>query len=378
MMQMNKRWLAVFAVLLLLASETLAGQIQIRNAARPMGQRDNQLNGVGLVVGLNGTGDSRTTMFTRRALSNLLKNYGVNDPAEQIKSRNVAAVMVTANMTSYLKNGERIDVVVSSLGDAKSLAGGTLVQTPLKAVNGVTYAVAQGSVSIGEKFAGRLGRLMNSGTRSTGRVPNGALIENEVPATVVGEDNIIQYVLRNPDYTSAARMAMAINETFAALKDEYNGIARARDASMVDVQIPADFDEHPVEFMAALEQVEFEIEENSNKVVVNERTGTVVMGMKAAIDTVAVAHGNLNVNVMATNQVTQPPWFSPGTTALYGSNQNLTVEGGGRNLVTLPESATIADLVSALNTIGASPRDLIAILQAIKAAGALHAELEIL
>jgi flagellar P-ring protein precursor FlgI len=185
-------------------------------------------------------------------------------------------------------------------------------------------------------------------------------------------------VLRTPDMTSAARMAMAINESFGAMKPDYRNIASAKDAKTVEVEIPVDFREYPVEFMAAVEQIEFNIEERSDKVVVNERTGTVVIGFKVAIDTCAVSHGSLNVNVKSTNQVSQPAWFQPGASALFYNNQNLDVRGGGGNLVTLPESATVQDLVSALNAIGASPRDLIAILQAIKAAGALHGDLEIL
>jgi flagellar P-ring protein precursor FlgI len=232
---------------------------------------------------------------------------------------------------------------------------------------------------VGDQMGGKLGSLISARSYKTaGRVPGGALIENEVPATVIGEDNRLQYVLEQPDLTNAARMAMAINTEFGKMKNEYSTIASAKDAKTVDVEIPADFRDYPVEFMAALEQVDFNVEETANRVVINERTGTVVIGFKVAIDTCAVAHGNINVNVKTTNQTSQPAWFSPGASALYYNNQNIEVKGGGSTLVALPETATVQDLVAALNAVGASPRDLIAILQAIKEAGALHGELEIL
>jgi flagellar P-ring protein FlgI len=375
---MFRRIILALTAFCICSVELYPGIMQIRNVARPQGQRDNQLTGIGLVVGLNGTGDSLNTIFTQQAVRNLLENYGIGDPDRAIKTKNVAVVMVTARLESYLKNGDRIDVVVSSMGDSNSLKGGMLIQTPLKAVNGVVYAVAQGPVSVGESLAGRVGSLIARTHLTTARIPGGALVENEVPATVVGEDNIIRYVLRAPDYTTAARMAMAINDTFRALNEKYFEVARTIDAATIEVQIPSDFEDYPVEFMAALEQVEFEVEEKSNKVVVNERTGTVVMGMKVRLDTVVVAHGNLNVNVQVTNQVSQPNWFQPNRSALYFSNSNIQMQGGGDNVVTLPESSTVADLVAALNTIGATPRDLIAILQAIKEAGALQGELEIM
>jgi flagellar P-ring protein precursor FlgI len=369
---------ALLAALLLAAPGSYAGEEQVRNMARPQGQRENQLSAVGLVVGLNGTGDSNQTLFTQQALANMLSNMGVSSDGT-IKSRNVAAVLVTADLMPYLKNGDKLDVLVSSMGDASSLAGGTLMQVPLKGADGKVYAVAQGSVSIGEQLGGRVGSLISAkGYKTAGRVPSGAIVENEVPATVVGEDNRIEYIMRTPDFSSAARMAMAINDTFRKLKPEYAEIASAKDAKTVEVEIPADFREYPVEFMAAVEQVEFNPEERSDRVVVNERTGTVVMGFKVTIDTCAVAHGSLNVNVKETDQASQPAWFQPGASALFYNNQNIDVRGGGANLVTMPETATVADLVTALNAIGASSRDLISILQAIKEAGALHGELEIM
>jgi flagellar P-ring protein precursor FlgI len=373
-----KRRLFLIVSCLLLAGPLAASPVRVRNVARPLGQRENQLTGLSLVMGLSGTGDSRNTVFTNQALSNMLGTYGINDAAEVIKTKNVAAVMVTANMGPYLKEGDKIDVQVSSLGDATSLAGGILIQTPLKGANGKVYAVAQGAISVGGQLGGKVGSLLAHGPTTTGRVPNGAMIEQEIPATVVNEESKIRYALQTPDYSTCARMAMAINEEFKKLKPDYSDIAQAKDASIVEVTIPDEFLHNQVEFMAAVEQVSFNVEEVSNKVVVNERTGTVVMGMDATIDTVAVAHGNLNVNIQVTDQFSQPAWFQPGSSALYFENKNLHVQGGGGNLVALPESATVADLVSALNLIGATPRDLITILQSIKAAGALHADLEIL
>jgi flagellar P-ring protein precursor FlgI len=369
-----KRSLACSLGLLLLAAPLAAGVMQIRNVARLAGQRDNQLQGIGLVVGLGGTGDTQQSVFSQQALSNLLNNLGLAADTT-VKAHNVAIVLVTANLKALAKNGDRLDVLVSSMGDATSLAGGTLVQVPLKGADGKVYAVAQGPVSVGDQMGGKLGSLISAKSYKTaGRVPDGALIENEV----VGEDNRLQYVLEQPDLSNAARMAMAINAEFGKMKAEYSTIATAKDAKTVDVEIPADFRDYPVEFMAAVEQIDFNVEETANRVVVNERTGTVVIGFKVAIDTCAVAHGNINVNVKSTNQASQPAWFAPGASALYYSNQDIEVKGGGSTLVALPETATVQDLVAALNAVGASPRDLIAILQAIKEAGALHGELEIL
>jgi len=373
-----KRSLASCLGLLLLTAPLAAGVMQVRNVARLAGQRENQLQGIGLVVGLGGTGDTQDSVYSQQALSNLLNNMGLAAD-NTVKAHNVAIVLVTANLKALAKNGDRVDVLVSSMGDATSLAGGTLVQVPLKGADGKVYAVAQGPLSVGDQMGGKLGSLISARSYKTaGRVPGGALIENEVPATVIGEDNRLQYVLEQPDLTNAARMAMAINTEFGKMKNEYSTIASAKDAKTVDVEIPADFRDYPVEFMAALEQVDFNVEETANRVVINERTGTVVIGFKVAIDTCAVAHGNINVNVKTTNQTSQPAWFSPGASALYYNNQNIEVKGGGSTLVALPETATVQDLVAALNAVGASPRDLIAILQAIKEAGALHGELEIL
>ncbi len=370
--------LAIAFACLLLAARAFGGIVEVRNVARPIGQRDNQLSGLGIVAGLNGTGDTQLTVFTQQALLNLLTTYGL-DSTTNLQSRNVAVVMVTATLRPYVVNGDHMDVLVSSVGDCTSLAGGTLIQTPLKGADGKVYAVAQGAVSIGEQMGGRLGGLISStGYSTAGRVPDGALVENEVPSTVVDDDNVIRYALKIPDMSSAARMAMAINQTFAGVDPRYADIASAKNAGEVDVAVPADFREYPVEFMAAVEQVQFNIEEHADKVVVDERTGTVVIGFKVQIDTCAIAHGNLNVNVRTTDEASQPAWFQPGSSALYFDNENLNVKGGGGNLVTIPETATVQDLVNALNVIGATPRDLISILQAIKEAGALHGDLEIM
>ncbi|MGH7442661.1 MAG: flagellar basal body P-ring protein FlgI [bacterium] len=373
-----KRFAPVLACLLLLTLQLRAGIVEVRNVARPVGARDNQLSGLGIVAGLGGTGDTQLTVFTQQALLNLLASYGLNS-ASNLQSRNVAVVMVTATLAPYLKNGDHMDVLVSSVGDCTSLAGGTLMQVPLKGADGKTYAVAQGAVSIGEQMGGRLGGLISArGYSTAGRIPDGALIENEVPSTVVDDDYTIEYALKIPDMSSAARMTMAINQTFANLDPRYADIASAKDAGTVEVQIPADFRQYPVEFMAAVGQVQFNIEEQADRVVVDERTGTVVIGFKVGIDTCAIAHGNLNVNVRTTDEMSQPAWFQPGASALYFHNRNINVKGGGGNLVAIPETATVQDLVAALNAIGATPRDLISILQAIKAAGALHGDLVIM
>ena len=353
-------------------SEFFAVELRVRDIARFKGVRDNQLTGFGLVVGLKGTGDRKTTVFTNQAIENMLKRFGINDPSSQIRVRNVAAVMVTANLPAFAKKGDKIDVVVSSMGDARSIDGGVLLQTALKGLDDNVYAVAQGPISTGEGALSVSGGNILNTRMTVGRVPNGALVEREVPVNFVDDKYNLFLNLSIPDFTTAYRVIDVINSQF------WGDIANAVDASTIKIHVPFDFQNNLVEFAAAIEGLYVEIEEKSWKVVINERTGTVVMGADVAIDTCAVAHGNYNVNINVTRQLSQPNPFVPGASAMVYSDSKVKVEGGGDQLVTLPQGANVQDLVNALNVLGASPKDIIMILQAIKAAGALHAEIEIM
>ena len=366
------RIISLVVILSITAVTVMAVELRIRNVGRFKGVRDNQLTGFGLVVGLKGTGDRTSTVFTNQAIGNMLKRFGISDSAAQIRVRNVAAVMVTAQLPPFAKKGDKIDVVVSSMGDARSLDGGMLLMTTLKGLDENTYAIAQGPLSTGsEVLAG-----MNAKSKmTTARVPSGALVEREVPVTFVDDKNTMYFLLTIPDFTSAWRITDVINSQFWA----QNGpVAAAVDAGTVRIRVPADFQNNYVEFAAAIEGLWVETEEKSFKVVINERTGTVVMGADVTIDTCAVAHGNFNVRVNVSKQVSQPSSFLPGASAMVYEDSSVKVEGGGNQLVTLPQGANVSDLVNALNILGASSQDIITILQAIKAAGSLHAEIEIL
>lgn len=364
--------ISLAVILSVTAVSVMAVELRIRNIGRFQGVRDNQLTGFGLVVGLKGTGDRTSTVFTNQAIGNMLKRFGINDSANQIRVRNVAAVMVTAQLPPFAKKGDKIDVTVSSMGDARALDGGVLLMTTLKGLDENIYAIAQGPISTGsEVLAGMQGRQK----MTTGRVPNGALVEREVPVTFVDERNTMHFLLTIPDFTSAWRVTDVINSQFWAV----NGpIAAAVDAGTVRIRVPVDFQNNYVEFAAAIEGLWVETEEKSYKVVINERTGTVVMGSHVTIDTCAVSHGNFNVRINVSKQVSQPSSFLPGASAMVYEDASVKVEGGGNQLVTLPQGANVSDLVNALNILGASAQDIITILQAIKASGSLRAELEII
>ncbi len=362
----------LFILFIFIISEIFGVELRVRNIARFKGVRDNQLNGFGLVVGLKGTGDTRTTIFTNQAITNMLRNYGLSDAANQIKVRNVAAVMVTANLPAFAKKGDKVDVVVSSMGDARSLEGGVLLQTNLKGIDDNIYVVAQGAVSTGpgDSAVSSIVSLKNKAT--VGRVPGGGLVEKEVPVTFVDDKNNMYLLLFIPDFTSAYRITDVINSQF------WGEVANAVDAGTIKIAVPFDFQNNYVEFAAAIEGLYVETEERSEKVVINERTGTVVMGMDVSIDSCAVSHGNFNVNINVTKQISQPNPFLPGASAMVYEDSNIKVEGGGNQMVVLPQGVNVQDLVNALNVLGASTKDIIAILQALRAANALHADIEIM
>jgi flagellar P-ring protein precursor FlgI len=345
--------------------------VRIKDIANIKGVRQNQLVGYGLVVGLNGTGDDDDLKYTIQSLAAMLQKMGVTVRAEDIESENVAAVMVTAELPPFARVGNQIDVLVSSIGDAKNLQGGTLLFTPLKGADGQVYAIAQGPVSTGGfEAGGSAGGGVQKNFPTVGRVPGGASIENEI-AINFNQKKMLTFVLHQPDFTTASRMARAIN---AALNDR---IARTQDAATVEVNVPPKYQGNVVELATLIENLGVTPDAIS-KVVINERTGTVIMGENVRISTVAIAHGNLSIQIKETANVSQPLPFSRGGQTVVVPDSDVLVEEGNKPLFLVESGVSIAEVVGALNALGVSPRDLIAIFQALKAAGALQAELEII
>ena len=361
--------LVLLAMSLLALAQAQAAEVRMKDLARIQGVRENELFGYGLVIGLNGTGDKAGTLFTVQSIVSMLQRMGIQIPRDRVGVKNVAAVVITAKLPPFAKTGTTLDVLVSSLGDASSLQGGTLLLTPLQAADGKVYAVAQGPVSMGgfNVEAGGTGEKVQKNHPTVGRVPGGAIIEREVPTTVV-ENQTLAIVLNNPDFTTAGRLAEAVNGTLGS------GLARAEDAATVRVRIRPDQD--PMDLIAKLEHLKIEPDRVA-KVVINERTGTVIMGSQVRVSTVAISHGSLTVQIKSEFQVSQPPPLSGGKTAVVPKT-DVTVQEEKRALSVVEEGASIGDVVQALNALGVTSRDLIAILQAIKQAGALQAELEIL
>jgi flagellar P-ring protein FlgI len=345
---------------------------RIKDIASFDGVRDNQLIGYGLVVGLNGSGDSDQTKFPVQTLTNLLERSGVTIRKTDITVKNIAAVMVTATLPPMAKQGTRLDVLVSSLGDAKSLAGGTLLMTPLKGGDGQVYAVGQGAVSTSSfSYGGQSGGSAQKNHPTAGRVPEGALVERELPYALTNRSQL-RLNLHQPDFTTASRIASVINKKFQSV------IAVCNDPGSVTLTLPEKYLGNTVEFAAALESLQVQPDMIA-KVVLNERTGTIVIGNDVRISTVAVAHGNLTLSINETPQVSQPEPYSIGGKTVVVPRTDISVkEDKSRKLFIVKEGANIGDVVKALNAIGVTPRDLIGIMQAIKAAGALQGELEII
>lgn len=346
---------------------------RIKDIAQLGGVRENQLIGYGLVTGLTGTGDDlKKVLFTRQALYNMMVRQGITiNPADfaKINSKNVAAVMITAALPPFAKPGSTIDVQVSSIGDADSLAGGNLLMTALKGPDGKVYAVAQGPMTIGAfSFGGKAAKAQKNHT-TVGRIANGAIIEQTVPVTL-GENGILSYRLRTSDFTTASNMSAEINATFG------EGTASPVDSTTVNVTIPAAFKTQPVPFIAQLESLNVKTDTNA-RVVINERTGTIVMGEDVRLSTVAVSHGNLSIVIKEAADVFQPSPLAAGETVVVPQT-TIEVTEDQSELVVLKAGVSISEVADALNAIGATPRDLIAIFQAIKAAGAMHGELVVL
>jgi len=349
--------------------------VRIKDITRIKGVRDNQLLGYGLVVGLNGTGDGNSSQFTVQSVANMLSNFGIIVDPEELGMDNVAAVMVTATLPPFVHEGSKIDVTLSSIGDADNLQGGTLLMTPLHGPGGnEVYAVAQGPVSIGGFNEGGGGNQVRQNHTTVGRVPNGALIEKEVPMSFTTNEHVT-LVLANPNFATAQRISDVINGTFG-YTPQGGYYAEAIDAGQVEIKIPNYYDNRVVNFISRLEQLEVRPDTEA-KVVINERTGTIVMGHNVRLSKVSVAHGNLTVTISTQDNVSQPNPLSNGQTQTTQDTQ-VDVSEEDKKLMVLPKGSSISDVVKGLNAVGASPRDIIAILQAIKQAGALHAELEIM
>ncbi len=350
----------------------LSYAIKIGSISSVKGTRSNQLVGYGLVVGLQGTGDGTNSKFTLYTVANMLRKMGVtlsDTDIAALQPKNVAAVMVSATLPPFAQNGQKIDVTVSSIGDAKSLQGGTLLQTPLKAANGKVYAVAQGAVSIGGYNVGGSSGSSQKNHATAGRVPSGAIVERAVPSSMVSGDGTIDILMDRPDFTTSNNVASAINSNFGTI------IAKAKSPESVIVKIPDTYRDNPVAFISRIENIDV-TKHMSAKVVIDEKTGTIVIGGDVRILPVAVSQGSLTVTITNQTEVSQPQPFAKGKTAKISKKSVKVTEQKG-HFFRLGQS-TVADLVKALNAMGATPRDMIAIFQAISAAGALEAKLEII
>ncbi len=346
-----------------------AAQVRIKDITDVEGVRDNQLVGYGLVVGLNGTGDRLdSAVFTRQSLIGMLERLGVNtrDQESKLQTKNVAAVMVTANLPAFARSGSRIDITVSALGDAKDLSGGTLLVTPLLGADGEVYAVAQGALATGAISAKGAGASVTRNVPTSARIANGATVEREVPFQLASKSSL-RLSLRNPDLTTARRMADAINRRLPGIN------ARATDHRTVALALAG---REPVDILGQIEDLQIE-PDSPAVVVIDEASGTIVMGANVRISTVAIAQGNLTIRVTETPQVSQPEPLSNGATVVTPRTSIKVDDGGDKRLGILRGGVTLRDLVASLNALGVGPRDMISILQSIKAAGALQADLQV-
>ncbi len=368
--------IALFFMLALsatLLSATFAHAVRLKDMASVKGVRDNQLVGYGIVVGLNGTGDGNNAAFTPQGLANVMKNLGVQVDPEKIKVKNVASVLITAKLPPFVKMGQTIDVTLSSVGDASSLQGGTLLATPLKGLDNKIYGLAQGAISIGgfEVEGQGAGRQKNHLT--VARIPNGATVEREVPVSFANKERVT-ISLDSADFTTISRLKKAV--------DDFLGgpFATAKDGATVEIIIPEKYRKQEVAFLAAVENLEI-TPDSPARVVLDERTGTVVMGENVRISRLALSHGNLSLQVKAAQErapTTAELLESPTTEDIILARDQVTTGDLGQRLVTMRPGVTLGEVVRALNSVGVAPRDLIAIFQSVKASGALQADLEII
>ncbi len=369
--RMRRFFLPVASLLLVcMAASTAVEAARIKDLADIKGVRQNQLVGYGLVVGLDGSGDGDDSPFTNQSLAALLDKMGVTVDPDDIEGDNVAAVMVTAELPAFARVGSKIDTLVSSIGGAENLQGGTLLLTPLKAANGQIYAVAQGPVSTGGFQARGSSAGVQKNFPTVGRVVGGAIIERELPFEF-NSKNSLYLALRTPDFTTASRVALAINSALL------HQAAQTPDAGTVEIKVPEPYLGNVVQFVSLVENLDVTPDVQS-KVVINERTGTVVMGENVRISTVAIAHGNLSIQISERQNVSQPLPFSRGGQTVVSPETNVAVKESKNPIYLLPSGVSIGEVVRALNALGVSPRDLISIFQALKAAGALQAKLEVM
>jgi flagellar P-ring protein precursor FlgI len=346
---------------------------RIKDIAYIQGVKGTEVIGYGLVIGLNNTGDTRRTIFTNQTVTSMLKRFGITVPQNSIQIRNVAAVMVTARVDAFMKSGATFDIVVSSLGDATSLQGGTLLMTPLSGIDGVVYAMAQGPVSVGGYDIKLLtGTEVRRNHTTAGRVPNGGILEEAIPLSIV-DGNKVSIIVRNPDFTTSFKIADAINNKFPSAPK----IAIAQDAASILVSIPKEYQgNNIIQFISLVENVEVEPDVIA-KVVINEKTGTIVVGEKVQLMPAAISHGNLTIEIQETPLVSQPSPLTRGQTIVLSRDSIKATVGEGQ-MVAIPAASTVQDIATALNALKVNPRDIIAIFQALKEAGALKAELVIL
>ena len=365
--------IAIISLLILPAfwGEDSASAARIKDLAAVKGIRSNQLTGYGLIVGLDGTGDKSGTRFTQRSLVNMLKRMGIDVNPAMVRVKNVAAVIVTAKMPPFARIGNRIDVLVSSIGDAQSLVGGTLLLAQLKGADGKVYALAQGPISVGGFGAqGASGSSVTKNHLLAGRIADGATVEREI-SIAFSEKKSLTLTLFNPDFTTAIRMSESINNAVG------ERVSRPVDSGTLQLTVPESYHDRVPGFLAKLESLHVE-PDSVARIVVNEKTGTVVIGEKVRISTVAVAHGNLSISIKESLNVSQPLPFSRGGETVVTPESDVEIEEPKEKLMIVEAGASIGELVRALNAIGVTPRDLISIFQSIKAAGALQAELEII
>ncbi len=361
------RHLLLAAALALSCAASASQGVRVRDLVMVAGARDNQLVGYGLVVGLAGDGD-KDPLYAKQTLANLLQRFNVTVPSTALSSKNVAVVMVTADIPAFVKPGARLDIQVASLSDAKSLQGGVLLQTPLVGADEQIYAVAQGPLAVGGFTSGNSGGGGASVTKNhptVGGIVNGALVEREIPATIV-RDNTVELLLRDPGFTTAARLAAAINEMFPET-------AHAIDATSVKVRLPDGAETRLVDFIARIEAIEVH-PDTPARIIINERTGTIVATSRIKVSNCAISHGNLVISIASTAEVSQPNALSNGQTTVT-PRTDTTVQENKAKMIAIPELPTVEKVATALNSLGVTPRDMMAIFQAMKQAGALQAEL---
>ncbi|HEY7335609.1 MAG TPA: flagellar basal body P-ring protein FlgI [Bryobacteraceae bacterium] len=354
------------------ASAPAAGT-RLKELASLEGVRDNQLMGYGLIVGLNGTGDKRQTVFSAQALTNILQRMGVSVDPTTILVRNMAAVMVTATLPPFAQPGTKIDITAAAIGDASNLQGGMLLLTPLSGADGKVYAAAQGNVLTGGFAAGRGGNSQSVNHPTVGRIPSGAIVEQAPPSVPPGPKLKLQ--LHQSDFTTAAKVADALNKHFSS-PGAAAPVAHAISSALVDVDLPQDWVGRPVEFVAEMENLTVDAD-HPERIVINEKTGTIVLGKDVKISPVAILHGALSVEVRTTLEVSQPDALSNGTTTVAPQTTVNAKEEKAKNIV-LEKGATVEQLVRALQAIGSTPRDIVAILENMRSAGALDAEIEVI